>query len=263
MKQFCFTVDDNIRCLCDLTSKSYESIFSNPYLAMYRRLYERFSLKVQLNLFYETDGFNLSQMTDRYKAQWRANADWLKLSFHARAELPRRPYEKSDYDEVYADCAAVHKEILRFASEESLAKTTTLHFCTATEAGVSALSDLGVYGLLGLYGTDAAPRVSYQNTSEEGASLRRGETVFRDGMHYAGIDLVLNALEREAILSHLAALTAQRGLIKVMIHEQYFYPDYERYQSDFEEKLAAAFALLKDRGFESRFLEETLKKNAK
>ena len=257
MKRFFFTVDDNIRCFRDLTIERYESIFEHPYLSMYRRLHERFDLKVQLNLFYEAEGFSLAEMTDRYKEEWRACADWLKLSFHSRAELPRRPYENADYGEVYADCAAVHREILRFAREESLAKTTTLHFCAATESGVRALSALGVKGLLGLYGADTAPRVSYNNTAAEGALLRRGEIVSRDGMSYAGIDVVLNAHEREENLSLLMPLV-DRALVKVMIHEQYFYPDYERYQSDFEEKLAAVFAFLSEHGFKSAFFEELL-----
>ena len=257
MKQFTFTVDDNIRVLRELTKGDYVSLFSHPYLAMYRRLHERFALKVQLNLFYEIGDFTLADVTDRYKEEWRENADWLKLSFHSRLENVRRPYENSPYEEVYADCDAVHREILRFASKENLAKTTTLHFCVATNGGVSALSDLGVKGLLGLYGSDEAPRVSYQNTPEEGARLRRGEIVCREGMHYAGIDVVLNAHERDENLALLEVLS-DREFVKVMIHEQYFYPDYERYQSDFEQKLSAVFSFLSEKGFRSAFFENCI-----
>ena len=49
MKTFCFTVDDNIRCLREINEKNYDSIFDHPYLAVYKRLHERFGLKVQLN----------------------------------------------------------------------------------------------------------------------------------------------------------------------------------------------------------------------
>jgi hypothetical protein len=45
-----------------------------------------------------------------------------------------------------------------------------------------------------------------------------------------------------------------------MIHEQYFYPDYKRYQPDFEEKLEKTFEKLTDNGYESVFFEETLYK---
>ena len=101
-RKFCFTVDDNIRFLKELNGQQYPSIFSHPYLAMYRRLHEKYGLKVQLNLFYEADGFDLSQMTDKYRDEWLENSDWLKLSFHSRRENVE-PYRSSGYREVYED----------------------------------------------------------------------------------------------------------------------------------------------------------------
>ena len=74
MKRFCFTVDDNIRFLEELTRGSCNSIFDHPYLGLYRRLHEKYGLKVQLNLFYEMPGFDLSLVTDRYRAEWQENA---------------------------------------------------------------------------------------------------------------------------------------------------------------------------------------------
>ena len=77
MKSFCFTVDDNIRFLKELSSGSEQSLFAHPYPALYKRLHERYGLKVQLNLFYEMPGFDLSRMTDRFRKEWEENADWL------------------------------------------------------------------------------------------------------------------------------------------------------------------------------------------
>ena len=107
MKKFCFTVDDNIRFLKELSSGEYSSMFDHPYLALYKKLHEKYALCIQLNLFYECDGFDLSLMSERYRAEWEKNADWLKLSFHSRLGNVR-PYENSDYDEVFADCSAVN-----------------------------------------------------------------------------------------------------------------------------------------------------------
>lgn len=256
MKNFCFTVDDNVRVFQELSEGTYASMFEHPYLAVYKRLHEAYGLRVQLNLFYEGKDFDLSQMTARYRGEFLANADWLKLSFHSRQENVS-PYEMSSYGEVFSDCERVHQEILRFASEASLAKTTTVHYCQATEEGLRALKDNGVLGLLGLYGSEGKPRSSYQNTPEEAARLRRGEVVCRDGVAYAAIDVILNCFGKEEILRQLEGL-AERDLVKAMIHEQYFYPDYKNYQSDFEEKLAASFAFLTARGFESTFFEDML-----
>lgn len=256
MKNFIFTVDDNIIFLEELTKEGYASIFDHPYLAMYKRLHERFGLKVQLNLFYENGNFNLSMMPDAYRAEWRSNAHWLKLSFHSRLEN-ENPYIDSDYDKVYRNCEAVNREILRFADAPSLAKTTTVHYCRATDEGLKALSDLGVIGLLGLYGTEEKPRSSYQSTAEEGDLIRSGGIAVSDGMAYAGIDIVLNQFDPDEIIKKLTTLNG-RGLIKVMIHEQYFYRDYKAYQPNYEEKLTKTFEILSENGYKSVFFEEIL-----
>ncbi|MBE5766141.1 MAG: hypothetical protein E7335_03035 [Clostridiales bacterium] len=254
MKKFCFTVDDNIRFLRMLTAENADSLFSNPYLVMYKRLHEKYRLKVQLNLFYEMPGFDLSQMTDRFKAEWAENAHWLKLSFHSRLENVD-PYLSSGYQEVYRDCEAVHKEILRFAGEQSLGKTTTIHYCRTTEEGLRALRDHGIRGLLGLFGTDKAPRNSYSLPESDTSLLRKGEILHRHELDFYSIDLVMNLYDREELLRRLHALL-NRDALRVMIHEQYFYSDYHAYQPDFEEKLDHAFGLLCKNGYESCFAEE-------
>lgn len=256
MKRFCFTVDDNIRFLRDLTRSDYNSLFDHPYLAMYRRLHENYNIKIQLNLFYEMHGFNLSLATDRYRNEWQANADWLRLSFHSKRENVR-PYEAASYDEVFADCEAVHREILRFAGSTSLARTTTIHYCRATKEGVRALRDCGVIGLLGLYGSEEAPRSSYDVNKADGDRIRAGEVLLGNGMAHGSIDLILNRHTKEEALCLLDKLT-DRPLVKLMIHEQYFYEDYPRYQPDFEEKLSAAFSLLRKQGFVGTFFEACL-----
>ena len=255
-KRFCFTVDDNIRFFKEICEKDYTSIFQHPYLSMYKRLHEKYGLKVQLNLFYEASGFTLCDMPDRYFEEWKENSDWLKMSFHSRIENVR-PYEASGYDEVFKDCRNVQNEILRFAGCDSLAKTTTIHYCCATEGGIAALRDNGVTGLLGLYRKGDNPRMSYQSSEEDRDFICDGGTVICDGIGYAGIDIVMNLYQRDEVLSKLEALNG-RDTIKVMIHEQYFYPDYTAYQSDFEEKIGKSFEYLCKNGYVSSFFEECL-----
>ena len=255
-KKFCFTVDDNIRFLKELNERSYPDIFSHPYLEMYRRLHRKYGVKVQLNLFYEADDFNLSQMTDNYRDEWLQNSDWLKLSFHSRLEAVK-PYESSGYEEVFEDCQKVHREIIRFASLPSLAKTTTIHYCLATSEGLSALKDNGVLGLLGLYGTPEKPCFSYQSTPAECIMLSGGQVISSENMMYSSIDIVLNR-HKECEISRLLDELSERDFIKVMIHEQYFYLDYARYQPSFEEKLNITFSFLRKNGYESIFFEDLL-----
>ena len=257
MKAFTFTVDDNIIFFKEIAERGYKSLFEHPYLAMYKRLHERFGLKIQLNLFYEDKlGFDLSKFPDTYKNEWEEVCDWLKLSFHSKLENVN-PYEFSGYDEVSFDCKNVQSEILRFSSEKTLAKTTTVHYCLTTLDGIRALYDNGVRGLLGLYGKDQNPSVSYMRSEEECERILRGENVLTDGMTYAALDIVLNCHAKEENLRRLDALYG-RDLIKLMIHEQYFYEHHPAYQKDFEEKLSLAFEELRKRGYTSVFFEETI-----
>lgn len=256
IKNFCFTVDDNIRFLKEITENRYNSIFDHPYLAMYRRLHQGFGLKVQLNLFYMMEDFDLSMMSDAYYEEWRQNADWLKLSFHSRFEIAR-PYLNSEHGEVYEDCKRVHDEIIRFASPEALASTTTVHYCLLTEGGVRALEDNGVTGLLGLFGDAKQPRTSYGIEEGRAARIRGGEILKIGNVFYASIDIVLNCFSAAQITEKLSNMRG-RDSIRVMIHEQYFYRDYSAYQPQFEEKLIAAFSFLRDEGYQSSFYESLI-----
>ena len=256
MKRFCFTVDDNIRFLKEITEKNYKSIFDHPYLAMYKRLHEEFGLKVQLNLFYRMEGFALSQMSSAYYSEWEQNSHWLKMSFHSDYENVK-PYEISGYDEVYQDCNKVNAQIIRFASPAALAKTTTIHYCLATEAGIKALTEQKVLGLLGLFGNEKAPRTSYGIEEKNAEKIRNGETLRIGEISYSAIDIILNSFSKENILEQLANI-AGRNCIKVMIHEQYYYSDYGKYQPDFEEKLRATFSFLRGHGHKSSFFEDLI-----
>ena len=256
MKTFCFTVDDNIRFLKELEKEGAQSIFSHPYLAMYKRLHEAFGLKVQLNLFNRMEGFVLSRMSERYSHEFEENSHWLKLSFHSELENVR-PYEFSGYDEVFADAKKVNDQICRFASPSALGKTTTVHYCRTTPEGLEALKDNGYLGLLGLFGDSEEPRSSYSLEEGIASRIRDGELVKKDGVTFASIDVILNRFSKEKILALLENLKG-RSCIKVMIHEQYFYPDYKSYQPDFEEKLNATFSYLTSLGYKSSFFEELL-----
>ena len=254
--KFCFTVDDNIRFLKEITENHCTSIFDHPYIAMYKRLHEEFGLKVQLNLFYQMENFDLSQMSDAYYDEWKANADWLKLSFHSEMEN-FRPYETSGYAKVYNDCKRVNEQIKRFASPAALANTTTIHYCLLTESGLRAVEDNGVVGLLGLFGTNEKPRTSYDIDDGNAARIRTGEILKVGNISFASIDIILNCYSEEKILEQLAFIS-QRDCIKVMIHEQYFYEDYFRYQPEFEEKLRSTFSFLRENGYQSSFYESLI-----
>ena len=255
-KRFVFTIDDNIRFFRELSEKNAESIFSHQYLKMMKELHEKFGVKIQLNLFYQDEQFNLSSFSEKYRDEWARNADWLKLSFHSKEENVC-PYENSGYEQVYNECKEVEEEILRFAGEQSLAKTTTVHWCQTTLEGLKALKNRNIRGLLGLYGSEDEPTTSYLTPEEDCKVIRVGGIARVDEMSFTGIDVVLNGYEIPDILAKLQALTT-RDFVKIMIHEQYFYGDYSGYQVNFREKLEKSFEFLISNGFMSVFFEELL-----
>ncbi len=201
------------------------------------------------------DGFDLSEVSAEYDFEFEQNADWMKFSFHSDRENIK-PYEFSGYDEVYNDCKRVHEQVKRFASPAALAKTTTIHYCLATEEGLKALADNQIIGLLGLFGSDEKPRISYGLSPEEAAELRKGAVLKNGELSYGGIDVELN-FPRERAMQELEGIM-ERDFVKVMIHEQFYYADYKSYQPDFEDKLREAFAFLNKHNFKSCYFEDLL-----
>ncbi len=244
-----FSVDDNIRFLQELTEGEYSSVFEHPYLKMYKRLHEKYGTKFQLNLFYTTNGFDLSMMTDKYKKEWQENADWLRFSFHSRADAPPFPYKDSDYDEVYRDCQDVHREVRRFAGEECLSYFITVHYCQASPEAIRALSDCGIKGMVGLFKDAECYGRKFDSTN------MTFEYDSEMGMYLFCNDIILN-LYPLSMVEELLSRDDHKQFTEVMIHEQYYYPDYFAHIPDFEKILEATIRYLTEKGRRSIWLEE-------
>ena len=147
------SLDDNIWFLKDISvnANKYESIFENSYLALLKEVHETYGTKIHINIYYQTEGFNLSQMTTKFRNEWRENSRWLRLSFHALQNDPDKPYINAGYEQVKKDCDKVKEQILRFAGEELIGPVTTLHWCEATVEGCRALRDSGYTALAGYF----------------------------------------------------------------------------------------------------------------
>ncbi|WP_409344465.1 hypothetical protein [Paenibacillus sp. MBLB4367] len=258
------SVDDNIWFLRDIAanSETYRSIFDNPYLSVYKELYDTYGTKVHLNLFYRTDGFDLSQMPDKYKEEWQANAHWLRLTFHADQEFPDKPYKATAPEVILADCEQVTREIIRFAGEESLSHVTTVHWGEATREGSRALRKFGFRTLAGYFRLiDGEPIVSYYLDKDRVEHLNKRDfwKDHSEDLVFAKIDMVLDKTEKEDIVPMLEQIRQnphEAGFIELMIHEQYFYSDYAAHQPDFKEKLMTAAKWATENGYKPAFLSE-------
>lgn len=268
LNKFRVSSDDNIRFLKELNEGDYKSIFDHPYLAVYKKAHDLYGAKVHLNLFYAFDDrarslfaskhsyFDLSMMTDRYKAEFIANSSWLKLTFHAKSEFPDKPYRYADRKTVREDCIAVCKEICRFAGKECLSNSTTVHWGEANREVVRQLRALGMTSLTGYFMRDEAnePLVSYYAEPElvDHVGARDFWMDTQEDMIFGRIDSVMNigSLEEVREEVRIAAEDPHRGgFVSVMIHEQYFYADYINYLADFEERVLQVCQFLASKGY--------------
>jgi len=157
-KKAYFFIDDTIWAFRDIARQKPKSIFDQPFLALMKEAHDKYGMKVQLNLFYQTDFFYghdefcLAEMPDTYKAEWEANSDWLKLAFHARHEFPDYPYVNATYEDVKYDFDRIKKEIIRFAGEKSFATGVIPHWLPMSKEGVKALKDGGIKVMAASYG---------------------------------------------------------------------------------------------------------------
>ncbi len=257
--KFRFSIDDNIIFLKELTFCDYRSVFEHPYLAVFKDLHDRYGVKFQFNLFYQTEGFNLSQMTARFKREWQENASWLKFSFHSNSEFPANPYEKSGYKSVFDDILKIHNEVTRFASADNLSYFTTVHYFDLSKEGLTAAKNAGIKGLVGGFQTESDPRKMLGLGERDLSYLFKNPYLFdkKSGLYFFNNDLIINCHELTKLPKILSKLLGKEFL-EVMIHEQYFYPDYFNYQKDFKEKIELVIKTLKDNGYHSVFLEELI-----
>ncbi len=244
-----FSVDDNIRVFKEIVERDYASVFEHPYLAMYKRISEKYGAKFQLNVYYEDEGFNLTQIPDKYKSEFEENSHWLRFSFHARADQPDCPYMEAGYEETYRDCEAVHREVVRFAGEKCLSKFTTIHFCQASREAIRAMYDCGIRGLVGLYKTSECYGRRFD--SFDMPCVYDEET----GMYLFCNDIITNLYNADDVVLHLAE-DDHKEFTEVMIHEQYFYEDYHSYKPDFEAIVENTVKYLTDKGRKSVWLED-------
>ena len=103
--------------------------------------------------------------------------------------------------------------------------------------------------------------VSYYLDVEQRRHLTR-RSIWRDnreGITFVRISQVINLFKLEQIVPMLEEVKKdlrRSEFIELMIHEQYFYPDYAAYQPDFREKVLTAVKWAADNGYQPAFLEE-------
>jgi len=275
LPRYRFSVDDNRTFLRDLAlnARRYGSIFDNEYLDFWREMHEKYGTKTQFNIYYQTEGFNLTKMPRKYRSEWVENADWLRLTFHALQHVPDKPYINASYQEMKRDYLLVTKEIERFAGRELLSDFTTVHWGEAPLEACVALRNCGIKGLVGYFtwqyrgpspfdkATAGCPCVSYYLDDEKTTYLSKHD-YWKDtltGIIFIRHDIVINDVKLDEIVPHLNEVAKdphQSEIMELMIHEYCFYPDNQAYQPDFKEKVITAIEWVTNKGYKPVFFDE-------
>ncbi len=265
-KRYRFSVDDNILFLKDLAETPHRSIFDHWYMAFWLRMHRRYGVKVHFNIYFRTEGFDLTQMPDRYRTEWQRNADWIRLTFHGLQDEPPRPYIDASYEKMKRDFLLVTNEIKRFAGQELLSPFTTIHWGEAPVNACRALRDNGIRGLVGYFELDPGtgrPIVSYYLDKEKVLHLNGRDCWYDadEGLLFVKHDLVVNAVPLKSIAPHLESVASdphRSEVMEVMVHEQYFRPELGYFQPDIEERVAASLEWLRAHGYRSVFYDQGL-----
>ena len=258
-----FSIDDNSFWLRDIASQGYASLFDCFYLEILRRLNREYGAKFTVNIYYETDdGFRITDFPDRYRGEFQESAEWLALAFHARANLPDRPYQYAAAETLMGDLAMVEEQIVRFAGEQTLAPPTVIHWGMVQPAAFPALYDHGVRVLSGFatptgHGYD----VNYWLDDARSEYLWHHEALkdFASGLVFSRVDIVCNNTPVEQVAATLQPLydnPEQAEVMDLFTHEQYFWPFYQNYVPDHAERLDATIRWVTERGYQPVFFHE-------
>jgi hypothetical protein len=258
-----FSIDDNSFFLRDVAQKGYNSLFDCFYLKALKELHAKYGVKFVLNCYYTTeDGFDITQFPDRYKGEWQDNANWLRLSFHARANLPNRPYQYESAETLIGDFDLVADQIHRFAGENVFSPPTVIHWAMTQPSAFKALAERGVRALSGYFSRSSTGwDINYLLDDDRSEYLSRHDALkdFESGIVFSRVDIVCNSTPIEQIIPTLEPLTKDPNTAEIMdifTHEQYFWPFYSNYKPDHVQRLDTAIKWLTEQGYKPVFYHE-------
>ena len=257
-------IDDNSFFLRDIWQKSYKSLFDCFYLKMLRDLHDKYGARFVLNIYYTTgDDFNLTKFPDRYRSEWKDNANWLKLAFHAHANEPARPYQDAPAEQVIRDFDKIGEQIVRFAGEETYSHTTVVHWGMIRPETYKPLYERGVRALSGYFRKNSGGvwDVNYRLDDVRSEYLSRHDAWkdFESGIVFSRIDIVINNTPLDRIVPTLAPLRKEPDTAEIMdllTHEQYFWPFYQNHLPDHAARMDTAIRWVTENGYKPVFLHE-------
>jgi hypothetical protein len=273
-KRYGFFIDDNVFFLTDIHKDKSKSLFDHFYLKKLLEFHKNYGTKFVLNLFYRNDHapFIIKDFPDRYKSEWRDNADWLQLSFHAYSEFPDRPYQNATPQKLAADYDLVKSEVVRFAGEQSFQPPIVIHWGMLPPDNFHVLSERGVKVLSGGFidtktyvgeadRTEHVTDIGYYQDLDKSLYLLNNHVLydFEHALVFVKFDVTANLLRKDEITAQLKQTCANpvyNETIGLATHEQYSFPYYPNHIPDHHERMEAAIRCVTDRGYAPVFFHD-------
>lgn len=224
------SVDDIYFILKELDESSYKSIYEHKVFRFLKNMHDKYGAVFSLYCFYlnsETDEWTLKAMTNRFKAEFKDAASWLKFGFHAYNSNIR--YNETIEPAIALEhYKAVITAIKNFSVPASIDVIPRIHFFAGTIECVRKWRDAdnGVKGFLAAddnrdvnYYLDASERNHLQNNADY---FEKKENLYflKTNMRLEKISTPYEALESDKQNN----LNLENQKIKIIFtHEKYLY----------------------------------------
>lgn len=146
---FSLSFDDTILIFEDIDNNNYDSVFENSILNWYKELHDKYGVVISCYVYYEDKDFNLTQFSDKYKAEFIANSDWLRFGFHTL-----NAYKDYKDGEIINDYTKVVKELERIVGSQTIDNVIRLQMFKGSYEEIKKLSQLNEQPIKGLYTAD-------------------------------------------------------------------------------------------------------------
>lgn len=183
------SIDDVSWSLADIVSQAgkYTSIYESDIFRFLRKLHDRYGARFTLYAYTRNTDFELKDIPERFRQEFREASDWLKFGFHWVSNA----YNPSISEQLIADeCDRFYSIISRTISPESLSHTIRLHYYHPSATLADSLGKLEWFKSgLTLLCADTPERISYDLNASEVKSLCENKIIEKNGRLYIKTDI--------------------------------------------------------------------------
>lgn len=217
-----FSFDDVYACLKDITvhAGQYKSIFENETFAWMKNMNAVYGAVFSLYTFNHFTGdpvYDISDMPACYAAEFKENASWLKIGFHAKDEL--KNYTKDEPDGIVEDYKKFLSAILKATDHDAncIDRVVRLGFFAGTKKNVLAIRDHEL-GLKGLVSADDDRQPYYFDEAEKDLVCETGELWLDELLFLRSQPRIEGLQSTDALIERIRTYTEPK-VIELFSHE--------------------------------------------